>query len=80
MAQPMDASSYANLPLAAPPPGVVPNFNNPQSRAYQLHIGMAVCIGITSVFVLLRIYARAFVQRTWGWEDREYAQIAHAHC
>ena len=71
MAQQMSPMDYANLPAGPPPPGVMPNFAHPQSRAYQAHIGMGVCIGVTSIFVVLRMYVKLAVTHKWGWDDCE---------
>ena len=69
MALQTEPSYYANLPAGSPPPGVVPNLNDPQSRAMDAHIGMGICIGVTSVFVLLRMYVKLAVTHLWGWDD-----------
>jgi hypothetical protein len=58
-----------NTPARAPPPGVTSNFDNPQSRAMAAHIGMGICIGITSVLIILRVYVKLAVTKLWGWDD-----------
>lgn len=68
----MDPSSYANLPAGPPPPGVVPNFDHPQSRAIDVYVGMGVCIGITSILIILRVYVKLAVTHMWGWDDCEF--------
>lgn len=67
----MDLSDYANLPAGAPPPGVVPNFDHPPTRVIEAHIGMGICIGVTLVFVMLRLYVKLAITHTWGWDDCE---------
>ena len=69
MGQQMSPADYANLPLAESPTGVY-NFTNPETRSYQMYIGMGVCMVVAFIFVSLRFYVKAFVNRTWGWEDR----------
>lgn len=69
MAQSTDPSYYANLPAGIPPPGVTANLDHPESRAIEAHIGMGVCIGVTLVFLLLRIYVKLAVAHMWGWDD-----------
>ena len=71
MAQQMDPSYYANLPAGTPPPGVTPNLDNPESRAIQAHIGMGVCMGVTLVLVVLRMYVKLAINHLCGWEDCE---------
>lgn len=65
----MDISDYANLPAGAPPPGVMPNFDHPATRAIEAHIGMGICIGVTLVFVVLRLYVKLAITHMWGWDD-----------
>ena len=76
MAQHMAPSDYANLPVGAPPPGVVPNFDHPQSRATEAYIAMGICIGLTLVVVVLRIYVKLAVTHMWGWDDCESGEMA----
>ena len=68
----MDIPNYANVPALAPPPGVVPNFHNPPSRAGEMRIGMGLCIGITSVLVVLRFYVKFAITHTPGWDDCKF--------
>lgn len=77
MAQRMDPSYYANLPAGSPPPGVIPNFDHPQSRAFEVHTGMGICIGVTSVLVLLRVYVKLAVTHMWGWDDCESSEAVY---
>ena len=68
----MDSSYYAALLVSPPPPGVTPNFDHPQSRTIEAHIGMGICIGIAAIFVVLRIYIKlAVIAHMWGWDDCE---------
>ena len=76
MAQQTDSSRYADFPAGAPPPGVIPDFDHPQSRAFEGHIGMGMCMGITLVFVTLRFYAKLAVNHMCGWDDCESPNTA----
>ena len=71
----MDPSYYANLPADAPPPGVVSNFDHPDSRAIAAHIGMGICMGVTLIFVILRAYVKLAITHLWGWDDCESFDI-----
>lgn len=73
----MDISDYANLPAGAPPPGVMPNFDHPATRAIEAHIGMGICIGVTLVFVVLRLYVKLAITHMWGWDDCESFESFH---
>ncbi|RDL40437.1 uncharacterized protein BP5553_00416 [Venustampulla echinocandica] len=56
-------------PSLAPPPGVVPNFENPESIRTIIDFTLGICIGVSSLFVLLRIWTRFFIVKMHGWED-----------
>ena len=70
MAQQTGSLDYAaHLPATTPPEGVVPNFDNPVTRDTEIYVGMGICIGITVVFVTLRLYVKLAVTHMWGWDD-----------
>ena len=66
-----DYSKIANLPAVTPPPGVVPNFNNPPSRAHDMYIGLGICLAVSTFFLALRMYAKYTVTHSFGWDDCE---------
>ena len=51
---PQALSKLLGYPLAEPPPGVTPNFDNPESIAYQIYITASVCIPLMLIFALFR--------------------------
>ncbi|KAJ3554721.1 hypothetical protein NPX13_g10540 [Xylaria arbuscula] len=58
-----------NGPALPPPPGVVPNFDNPPNRN-QVAIAVNVaCSMVTIVVVFLRAYAKIFCMKKLRWED-----------
>lgn len=61
--------ALAKYPLALPPPGVIPNFVNPESHAYQLIITVAVCLSLVVVAVFMRLYTKQFITHSMGWDD-----------
>ncbi|KAL8845400.1 MAG: hypothetical protein Q9176_000036 [Flavoplaca citrina] len=61
--------AFKNVPLASPPPGVVQNLENPQSRSYQLYIISAVFIALSISFMIVRVYAKVAIQRSRTWDD-----------
>jgi hypothetical protein len=75
MAQQIDPSFYANLPTGAPPPSLIPNFDHPESRAVDAHVGIGGCIGITLVFVVLRLYVKMASTQLLGWDDCKSAGV-----
>ena len=58
-----------NLPAGVPPPGVIANLDDPQSRAMVGYIGIGISIGVALIFVLLRVYVKLAVTHLWGWDD-----------
>ena len=68
----MASPNYAIVPALPPPPGVIPNFHDPPSRAPELRIGMGVCIGTTLVLLVLRLYTKLAITHTAGWDDCKF--------
>lgn len=64
-------SRQQRVPAIDPPPGVIPNFVNPESRMQGL-IVTAICFTvIAGICVCLRMYTRMFLTRSVGWDDCE---------
>lgn len=70
-----------NTPALMPPPGVVPNFVNPESRAIHWRIVLCATLALTLAFVAFRLYVRLRVPSKFGADDREpYAtHIDHSY-
>jgi hypothetical protein len=54
-----------------PPPGVVPNFDNPETlfpRVVTTHL-VSVCLAFA--FILIRLWTRYYVSRSMWWDDCE---------
>ena len=62
-------TDLSRVPGLQPPPGVVPNFVNPESRAHATIVGNGVATGIMMVFVITRMYTKLFISKAFGWED-----------
>jgi hypothetical protein len=53
-----------------PPPGVVPDFNNPSGGVhFWLKFAQFVCIPIITIFVALRMYAKILMLHEFYLED-----------
>jgi len=59
----------AQLPALQPPPGVVPNFVNPQSIAHQTRTAIYVTLPLMLLFLVLRLYTRLRILRAVGADD-----------
>jgi hypothetical protein len=55
---PQTLSRYLDYPTQTPPPGVLPNFVNPDSNAYQVYITAGVCIPLMIIFALTRLISK----------------------
>jgi NO-binding membrane sensor protein with MHYT domain len=52
------------------PPGVLPNFDNPEKLVYNASIvTQALCISIIGLVVAVRVYVRVHVLRSFTLED-----------
>jgi hypothetical protein len=69
----IDPALLANIPALPPPPGVVPNFMNPPTRAHQTQVVSAICLSLMCPLVALRVYCRLVVQHNWGIDDCMFA-------
>ena len=78
MAQDMSSAGLIDLPVIPPPPGVLPDFDHPPTRTLEAYIGMGVCIGVTLVFIVLRLYVKSAITHQWGWDDGEFQKIGRA--
>jgi hypothetical protein len=63
--------NYSQLPAFYPPPGVTANFVNPPSIAWQITAFSLPFSGVATLFVALRLYARAYILRFLGLDDRK---------
>ncbi|KAK2015793.1 integral membrane protein [Colletotrichum eremochloae] len=72
--------SDAASPVGAfpPPPGVVPNFENPRDAGWMLNVvGMSVMMGVTTIFFVIRAYVKFFHSSSLLPEDCTVFVMAH---
>jgi hypothetical protein len=60
---------YWQVPSAKPPEGVTPNFVNPKSIGNHQTVTNIVVLVVMIVVVLLRIWTRAFIVKSVGYDD-----------
>ena len=53
----------SKIPASDPPPGIVPNFNDPPSRRPVATVMVSVTLALMVLFVVLRLYADLWVLR-----------------
>jgi hypothetical protein len=59
----------AHMPAGAPPEGVVPNFENPPTRAAIQIWSTSVCLVLALLFFFNRLYIKARWMKKWSWDD-----------
>lgn len=57
------------LGLGPPPPGVTPNFANPESIFTRVLTSHLVTLSLACIFILMRVWTRVIVTRAVGWDD-----------
>ena len=80
MATNLAGLDLAHVPAQAPPPGVIPNFVNPESQGYILIIVIAISFSLMFPVVALRVYLRNWVNRSFGWDDGEPSDRTRRLC
>lgn len=56
-------------PAIPPPPGVVPNFIDPENRVMTIININAIFMALSGVILLLRLYSRRFIVHQLGFAD-----------
>ncbi len=69
---PAVAFASATEPFRPPPPGFVPNFVDPPTRAHMLITVTSIVWVISTFFVICRCYTRFFLTRIYGVSDCNY--------
>jgi hypothetical protein len=65
------AELWSNIPAMPPPPGVTPNFVDPRNRTNVYIVVYTTFTSLVVLFVSLRLYAKIWITRSIGWDDRE---------
>ena len=72
MATQLTPEQMATLPALPPPPGVEPNFDNPEDRKPMAIALIALVLVLMLSFVSLRVCARTKLKTPYGWDDCPY--------
>ena len=56
-------------PALQPPPGVIPNFIDPENTQSIIIATLAVTLGAATLFTVIRMYTKAFILNTIALED-----------
>lgn len=58
-----------DTPAMKPPKGSEPNFINPPSHDKANVILHTICLTLTTLFVMMRLYTRHYISQWIGWDD-----------
>lgn len=58
-----------HAPSLAPPPGIVSDFEHPDSLVHAVLATNIIAVTLMSFSVGLRLFTRTFVSRNLGWDD-----------
>ena len=61
----------SKIPVMKPPPGMTSNFINPPSIGNTIIIVTVIFVTLMLGFVVVRIYTRGFLNRSFGLDDCE---------
>jgi peptidoglycan biosynthesis protein MviN/MurJ (putative lipid II flippase) len=62
-----------------PPPGIKPNFANPESLAPQAKTSIVISSVAVLLCILLRVYSRLAIANVWGTEDCKSVLLLRWH-
>ncbi|KAL2288654.1 hypothetical protein FJTKL_03347 [Diaporthe vaccinii] len=65
----MSTTDIMDMPAITPPPGVVPNFDDPPNSNTMALVIISVCLAVTTIAMVLRFYSRWAVVRMVQWQD-----------
>lgn len=63
--------SRQNAPPSLAPPGVVPNYANPESTGERVVVACLLLGSIALVAVCVRFLVKLRILKNWGYEDRK---------
>ena len=61
------------VPGLQPPPGVTPNFVNPENYQNTLIAALTIFLPIATIITAAKLYTGAFIVKSIAWEDCKYS-------
>ena len=68
---PEQSAVFLNGPAGIPPKGMTPNFEDPPNHDSLVISTVTVCLVLTTLAIMIRIYTKAFLIRSIKYEDCE---------
>ena len=72
---PRNPQPASDQPLIPPPPGVTSNFTNPPDHGGLQIIVTSLLLGVTTLFLLSRIYLKVCIVKIYTWDDRKFMKV-----
>ncbi|MCJ1394806.1 hypothetical protein MMC18_007686 [Xylographa bjoerkii] len=66
---PAELNALADYPALTPPPGVVPNFVNPENQNTPEFVVTSLLLAVMILFFINRIYVKSILMRKCSWDD-----------
>lgn len=60
---------FTHIPALLPPPGITPNFSNPQSQALMVTVTSIICLIMVVIISSLRFYTNAWIKKSLKADD-----------
>jgi hypothetical protein len=57
------------IPALSPPPGEVSNLTNAYSLKRFMYVTASICLSLSTIAVILRLFVKARVLHSFNWED-----------
>ena len=70
-----ELQALLNGPAAKPPPGVLPNFNDPANLNAFVILTVTLCVTFGTFSVAIRMYTKKFIIRSFEREDCKFTLI-----
>lgn len=58
-----------HIPALPPPPGITPNFSNPESQALMVTVTSIICLIMVIIISSLRFYTNAWIKKSLKADD-----------
>ena len=69
-----------HIPLVAPTPPQVSNFEDPSGYQSTFVAVSTICLSLMIPFAALRMYSKAWIVRSFGWDDGKFVEELEIIC
>ncbi|KAI1387216.1 uncharacterized protein F4822DRAFT_405777 [Hypoxylon trugodes] len=64
-----ELDQYLDKPALDPPDNIIPNFDDPPNKNYAAKVLLPLCLAITTIAILFRVYAKLFCVKKFEFPD-----------